>query len=159
MKKITNLFYLVSFLCLTIFIQPVAGGLLRFEWTDDYSETGTFVLDTTKGLSIEAISEFSYIDYYGDRTPVGFSPIRVNIFEFGWSIQIGTEDATFQFNTIIPDPLPASADFYMNDFDSGLYLCLADTRTWDAISVTQVPEPATICLLGLSGLLLRKRRA
>ena len=150
-------------LTFTLLATSAKAQLIQFSWTDDQGQLGEFTLDTALGFSPSSIIDFSYILSDGTPTPPGF---QVNSFigfntDTAWDINTGSEGVTFLFNTPISDPFPNDPQIYLGAFQSGNFITDNDTRTWNSISVTSVPEPfcGLPLLLALPLTFLRRNRS
>ena len=137
------------------------ADLLQFSWIDDQGDAGHFIWDPSQGYSVTAISEFVYILFDGSPTPPGFIPNSFTTFNngFSWDMNTGPEGVDFTFTTAFTPPLPNDPNEYEQAFDSGNFITMSNTRVWDDLVVTTVPEPCSsfILILGSCPMLMRRR--
>lgn len=86
--------------------------------------------------------------------------IDSNVLTFGGSVTASAASGTV-FNVIVSDPFTVGAGFHTLSFTGTVNLNTADVTTFvDQVSVTAVPEPSTLALLGggLAALAFLRRR-
>ncbi len=147
-----------------------------------YKGDGLYQIDVSTGNStlIGSIGHF-YTNYYNTVHGLGVHPLTNDLYGIiGGPTSVSalvrinktTGSGTFLHEYSIPNMAGLtfladgtlyatdnwSGKLYTLDILSGSTQFIGDTGLGNALGLTGVPEPATICLLGLGGLVLRRRR-
>ncbi len=140
----------------------LSGSELRIDWVDDLGNIGFIVIDPQAGYDASGISAFSYIDVFGNPTPIGFLPPTFTPFAgfTAWDFNTGVEGVDFSWDIPMTEPLSGDPLFYEAHFTGGNFLTTLGTRTWGTIDVKLIPEPAAGALstLGALAFLACRRR-
>ena len=140
-------------------VDVVDGGSTTITLASDTtSGWGMYIKAPSGSTGITAITEIS--NNAGDD---GYANIHTNnTYAASGYWDIAASDASDPFTSIVP-----GNQFTVTIDDGGLasggtYLIELRTYGWtaggDSIVVSVIPEPATMCLLGLGGLLLRRKK-
>ena len=111
--------------------------------------SGGIVIPAHADYEIGIVPSFEDLGVNGH--PVGHNGVAGWIYSFGAEIPAGTIYDQINFHCESENG-PTIVSLYQLD-DNGTVVAV-----WDTITINQVPEPASMLLLGLGGLLLRRRK-